>query len=59
MALLHKYMSKADEWMVLGSIAGSPVTFDDFGFVKGPWQEDPEMDRLVDEEDDPWDSTQS
>ena len=49
-ALLHKYMSKADEWMVLGSIAGSPVTFDDFGFVKGPWQEDPEMDRLVDEE---------
>ena len=50
LALLHKYMSKADEWMVLGSIAGSPVTFDDFGFVKGPWQEDPEMDRLVDEE---------
>ena len=48
-ALLHKYMSKADEWMVLGSIAGSPVTFDVFGFIKDPWQEDPEMDRLVDE----------
>ena len=49
LALLHKYMSKADEWMVLGSIAGSPVKFDDFGFVKDPWQEDPEMDSLVDE----------
>ena len=49
LALLHKHMSKADEWMILGSIAGSPVTFDDFGFVKDPWQEDAEMDRLVDE----------
>ena len=48
-ALFHKYMSKADEWMVLGSIAGSPVTFDVFGYIKEPWQEDPEMDRLVDE----------
>ena len=49
MARLHKYMSKADEWMVLGSISGSPVTFDVFGYIKDPWQEDPEMDLLVDE----------
>ena len=48
-ALLHKYMSKADEWMVLGSIAGSTVSFDVFGFIKDPWQQDPETDRLVNE----------
>ena len=48
-ASTHKYMSQADEWMALASIAGSPVSFDMFGFIKDPWQEDHEMDRLVDE----------
>ena len=47
LALLHKYTSKADEWMVLSSIAGSQVSFDFFGYINGPWQEDPEMDELV------------
>ena len=46
-ALTHKYMSQADEWMALASIAGSPVSFDIFGYIKSPWQEDPQMDELV------------
>ena len=48
-SLLHKYMSQADEWMVLASIAGSQVSFDMFGYIKDPWQEDPQMDQLVEE----------
>ena len=46
-ALTHKYMSQADEWMALASITGSPVSFDIFGYIKSPWQEDPQMDELV------------
>ena len=49
MARLHKYMSKADEWMVLASIEGSPVSFDTFGYIKDPWQEDPQIYQLVEE----------
>ena len=48
-ALTHKYMSQADEWMVLASIEGSPVSFDMFGCIKDPWQEDPQMDQLIEE----------
>lgn len=45
----HKYKSEADEWMVLASVAGSPVRFDLFGYIREPWQKDPEMDQLVQE----------
>ena len=45
----HKYMSRADEWMMLASFAGSPVRFDIFGYIKGPWQQDTEMDQFVQE----------
>ena len=48
-SLAHKYRSEADEWMVLSSFAGSPVQFDIFGYIKSPWQEDPEMDQLLEE----------
>lgn len=46
-SLAHKYRSQADEWMILASFAGSPVRFDLFGYVRDPWQEDPETDRWV------------
>ena len=46
----HKYMSRADEWMVLASFAGSSVRFDIFGYIKSPWQQDPEMDQFVQEQ---------
>ena len=46
-ALLHKYISEADEWIALASIAGSPVEFDIFGYIREPWQQGPEMDIAV------------
>ena len=48
-ALVHKYMSQADEWMALASIAGSQLSFDIFGYIKEPWQRDPQMDQLVEQ----------
>ena len=48
-ALVHKYMSQADEWMALASIAGTQVSFDIFEFFKEPWQRDPQMDQMVEE----------
>ena len=49
-SLAHKYRSKADEWMILASFADSPVRFDIFGYIKKPWQKDPEMDRSVEKQ---------
>ena len=46
-SLLHKYMSQADEWMVLASIAGSQASFGIFGYIKEPWQKDPQMEKGV------------
>ena len=46
-ALAHKYRSRADEWLFLGSFAGSPFQFDAFGYIKDPWSRDPEMEQLV------------
>ena len=43
----HKHKSQADEWMILASFAGSPVRFDIFGYIRDPWQKDPEFDRWV------------
>ena len=43
----HKYRSQADEWMIVASFAGSPIRFDIFGYIKDPWQQDPEMDKWV------------
>ena len=48
-SLLHKYMSHADEWMLLASIADSRVSFDSFGYIKEPWQRDPQMEKLIEE----------
>ena len=45
----HKYRSRADEWMVLASFAGSPVRFDIFGYIQSPWEQDPEMDQWIEE----------
>ena len=49
-SLAHKYKSQADEWMVLASFAGSPVRFDIFGYIKDPWQQDPETNQWVKEQ---------
>ena len=46
-ALAHKYISEADEWIALASFAGSPVEFDIFGYIREPWQQDSEMDKAV------------
>ena len=46
-ALVHKYISRADEWIALASFAGSPVEFDIFGYIRDPWEQDSEMDIAV------------
>ena len=46
-ALAHKYRSRADEWMFLGTFAGSPSQIDVFGYIKEPWHQDPEAERFV------------
>ena len=46
-ASFHKYKSQADEWMVLASIEGSANQFDIFGYIREPWEQDAEMDRIV------------
>ena len=46
-AFAHKYRSQADEWMALASFAGSTVSFDIFGYIRDPWEYDPEIERVV------------
>ena len=46
-ASAHKYRSRADEWLVLASFADSASQFDVFGYIKDPWRQDPQMERLV------------
>lgn len=43
-AMVHKYRSQADEWLALASFEDSPVTFDLFGHMSGPWEYDPGME---------------
>ena len=47
-ALAQKYRSQADEWVALASFAGSPVSFDVFGYIKSTWEQDAELERIVD-----------
>ena len=47
MSLAHKYRSQADEWMILASFADSPVRFDIFGYIRDPWQQDPDLDQWM------------
>ena len=42
-----KYKNKAEEWLALGSIEGSPELVDMFCYGKEPWRYDPELDRLA------------
>ena len=44
-ALAQKYRSQADEWVALASFAGSTVSFDIFGYIKGIWEYDPEIEQ--------------
>ncbi len=46
-ASAHKYLSQADEWLVLASFADSPYKFDIFRYIKDPWRPDPNLERLV------------
>ena len=45
--LTHKYMSQADEWVILASFAGNPDRFDMFGYTKDPWRKIAEMDQWI------------
>ena len=46
-AIAQKYRSRADEWIALASFAGSPVSFDIFGYINCPWEQDPELEQIV------------
>ena len=46
-ALAQKYRSRADEWIALASFAGSTVSFDIFGYMKGIWEYDPDMEQAA------------
>ena len=46
-AMLHKYQSKADKWLVLASFEGSPVSFELFGFIEEPWKYDDQLEQAV------------
>lgn len=48
LALLRKYISKADMWLGLGLIATSPNLVDAIIFDKTQWTEDPVLEALVD-----------
>jgi hypothetical protein len=47
LAVARKYKSRADEWLGLGSIAGSTNIIDAVVFNKQPWIEDPELERFA------------
>ena len=46
-AVARKYKTKADVWLALGCIAGSPNTIDAIAFNKQPWEEDKELEGLT------------
>jgi hypothetical protein len=45
-SILSKYRTKADIWLSIGSIAGSPNFVDILGFNKVPWKYDAELDQM-------------
>jgi len=47
LAVARKYKTKADEWLALGSVAGSPNIVDAAAFNKQPWKEDNELEELT------------
>jgi preprotein translocase subunit SecA len=47
LGVARKYKTKADIWLALGSISGSPEIFDAMAFNKEPWVEDPELDEFA------------
>ena len=48
-AKFHKYRSKADEWLALGSFEDSSVAFELFGYMNDPWKYDPAIEQVMDE----------
>ena len=47
LAVLHKYWSKADKWLVLASFEDSPVSFELFGFIEEPWKYDNQLEQAA------------
>lgn len=45
--ITSKYRSKADRWLAIGCIAGSPYLFDVIAFDKEPWKEDLALGEFV------------
>jgi hypothetical protein len=46
LAVSRKYKTKADVWLALGSVAGSPNIIDAIAFNKEPWREDKKLEEL-------------
>jgi len=44
LAVSRKYKTKADIWLALGSVAGSPNMIDAIAFNKESWKEDKKLD---------------
>ncbi|MCJ7805654.1 SEC-C domain-containing protein [Patescibacteria group bacterium] len=44
----RKYITKADEWLGLGSYAESPNIIDSVVYSNEPWHEDPKLQKLAD-----------
>jgi hypothetical protein len=47
LAVARKYKTKADKWLALGSLAGSPNIVDAVAFKKQPWKEDAKLEELT------------
>ena len=45
-AVSKKYQTKAEVWLALGSIFGSPNLVDAIAFNKEPWKEDKELEEI-------------
>lgn len=46
LAMARKYKTKADEWLALGSVAGSGRMIDALGFSKQPWKYDATLEEF-------------
>ena len=46
-AMARKYRAKADEWIVMGSIAGSSDLIDSFWYSNERWKSDSDLERLA------------
>ena len=49
MLAISKYRSKADRWLAVGCIAGSPNFVDAIAFDDEPWKENPILKKIVEE----------